>query len=210
MIVYTYYEEILSKKQEEDLIEICKKSWEKNGWKFIVLRENDAKEHPFYSEYKSIIKTFPSINPETYDYHCYIRWLAMSRIGGGIMIDYDVINISLKEDSIFLNQNLSVYQTFIPCVVSGTNKGYLNACKKFCEFIKNENSVVEIDGKKHTSDMIMIKESNNEEDFKKIDYVKHYPEKSPLIHCSYELTKYFKKSKLEIMTKLINESRQQD
>jgi hypothetical protein len=203
--VYTYYELVPKiencpgrKSSQASLIELCARSWMNNGWNLIVLGENDAKTHELYQEYKEIISLFPSVNPELYDYHCYMRWLAMANIGGGIMIDYDVINMSLKDPSFFNFTGLTVYQGHVPCVVSGSTEDYMSAVKGFMGF-KNNIGIVMENNKPHTSDMIML--SSGAIKFNKLYQVKNYPEPGDLVHCSQGRCK--NKTKLEIMEELL-------
>lgn len=105
--VYTYYDiipntdniigavwetnPILSK----HLINICKKSWENNGWKFNILNKEDSKKHLLYNNFLNKIKQYPTINNIDYELACYLRWLAFDMCDG-ICIDYDIINISFN------------------------------------------------------------------------------------------------------------------
>jgi hypothetical protein len=206
--VYTYYEPIdkIDRDNQEDLIKICAKSWKQNGWEFIVLNYEKAKEHKFYLTYSEIIKKLPSINPHSYDYHCYMRWLAMSQIGGGLMIDYDVVNTNFKyEDSMLLidNKKLTVLQDHVPCAVYGSSEQYLAICQKFCELIYNPKCIIEINNQPHTSDMIMIAIEFSEKDINKLKYVVDYPNTAPLIHCSNRFCAENNKNKLEAMSEII-------
>lgn len=203
--VYTYYEPLKMDRDyiEEDLINVCAKSWEKNGWKLIVLNYEVAKSHDFYSSYSEVIKQLPSANLAFYDYHCYMRWLAMSKIGGGIMIDYDVANLSLTDDSIFQQKMLTGFQGHVPCVVSGTAEQYLEACKIFCELKENEKCINNNYNRPHTSDMIMIAMGFKENQFNKINYVVDYPQTAPLVHCSQDVCFKNKKNKLQAMSEVI-------
>jgi hypothetical protein len=207
-IVYTYYEPIdqiencpQRKSSQLELISICEKTWFRHGWTLKVLREKDAIDHPIYNEYKNIISVFPSVNPPGYDYHCYIRWLAMANIGGGIMIDYDVVNMGLKSNdtNFFDFSQLTVYQGHVPCVVSGNENHYLHAVNGFMGFKDNIGIVLE-NNRPHTSDMIML--SSGKIKFNKLNIVKNYGENSLLIHCSQGKCK--NKTKLEIMQELYN------
>ena len=204
-IVYTYYEPLGMCRDyaEEDLIKVCAKSWEKNGWKLIVLNYEVAKSHDFYSDYSGIVKQLPSVNPKSYDYHCYMRWLAMSKIGGGIMIDYDVVNLSLVDDSIFQQKIITGFQGHVPCVVSGTAEQYLEACKIFCELKDSEKCINTNYYRPHTSDMMMIAMGFKEDQFNRINYVVDYPKIAPLVHCSQDACFKNKKNKLEAMSEII-------
>jgi hypothetical protein len=201
-----YYEEISQieycprrKSSQLELISICANSWIKHGWQFNILKERDAMSHPLYNTYKEIVSSFPSVNPQKYDYHCYIRWLAMANIGGGILIDYDVVNMGLKTDhSNFFDFNqLTIYQGHVPCVVSGSKQHYLEAVYGFMGFQNNVEGVLE-NNRPHTSDMIML--ASGKIKFNKLNIVKNYGDKGLLIHCSQAKCK--NKTKLEIMREL--------
>lgn len=205
-LVYTYYEpidELQSREYKQDqLIEICKKSWARNGWQLVVLNYEIAKSHSFYSSYSEVIKQLPSINPSYYDYHCYMRWLAMSKIGGGIMIDYDVANLSLIDDSIFQCKTITGFQGHVPCVVSGTDEQYLEVCKIFCKLKNSEKCINTNYDKPHTSDMMMIAMGFTKDQFNKINYVVDYPKVAPLVHCSQDVCVKNNKNKLQVMNEL--------
>ena len=203
--VYTYYEPLGMCRDyaEEDLIKICAKSWEKNGWKLVVLNYEVAKSHDFYLSYSEVIKQLPSVNPAYYDYHCYMRWLAMSKVGGGIMIDYDVANLSLTDDSIFQQKMITGFQEHVPCVVSGKAEQYLEACKIFCELKDSEKCIDNNHNRPHTSDMIMLANGFKKDQFNKINYVVDYPKTAPLVHCSQRFCTENKKNKLQAMSEII-------
>jgi hypothetical protein len=202
--VYTYYEPLgmVRDYTEEDLIKTCAKSWEKNGWKLVVLNYKVAQSHYFYSDYSEVIKQLPSVNPFLYDYHCYMRWLAMSKVGGGIMIDYDVVNLNLIDDSIFQQKMITGFQEHVPCVVLGTAEQYLESCKTFCE-LKDNKKCIKNYNKPHTSDMIMLAEGFKEDQFNKVNYVVDYPKTGPLVHCSQKFCTENKKNKLQAMSEII-------
>jgi hypothetical protein len=205
-IVYTYYEPLEEMNRDyaqEELINICAKSWKKNGWRLVILNYDVARSHDFYPMYSEIVKKLPSVNLLSYDYHCYMRWLAMSKVGGGIMIDYDVVNLSLMDDSIFNQKTLTTFQGHVPCVVSGTAEQYLDICKAFCKLKDNEKCIVNFNNRPHTSDMIML--SNMKDQFNKLNYVVDYPGTAPLVHCSQKFCTENKKNKLQAMMEITKE-----
>lgn len=210
--VYTYYDHVdqifndtNKTHTQHDLINICQKSWIFNGWNMIILNSDTAKKHPLYSEYHNTVRGFPSINPEGYDYHCYMRWLAMAQVGGGVMIDYDVINYSLSpSNQIIFNpyeDKLTVYQQHVPCVVFGSGEQYLNICKIFMN-IHPEEYLDHNQPQKHTSDMIMLSQPLFNTIINKISYVSSYPDISPLIHCAQRNCSENNVNKLQAMTNI--------
>ena len=93
MNIYTYYDEVLENQIE--IIEIWKESWRKNGWNPIVLDQQSINCSDVEIEY---LENLPSVNPKKYEMACFLRWNAMSNIGGGWMCDYDVINLGFSPD----------------------------------------------------------------------------------------------------------------
>ena len=202
---YTYYEEIeeintckTRKCTQKELIDLCRKSWERNGWDLVVLGHSDAEKHDFFSEYSQTIIKLPTVNPIKYEYSCFIRWLAMAQVGGGLMIDYDVINMGLvnleaKKDEI------TIYQRHVPCVVYGTSEQYLDMCKNFCKL--KEEFILE-NQTPHTSDMIML--GGGKIKFNNLRTVVDYPNKGVLVHCSQAHCNNNGKTKIEAMKELVN------
>lgn len=203
---YTYYEEIKQinncknrNSTQQSLIELCKKSWEINGWELIVLNQSTAEKNSFFLEYSEIIEKLPTVNPPRYEYSCFMRWLAMAEIGGGLMIDYDVMNLGAKILEDPKNNKITVYQDHVPCVVYGTDEQYLNLCHKFCEL--KEECLSEHDNRPHISDMIML--SSKKIDFNKLHTVVDYPNKGLLVHCSQAHCHKNGKTKFDAMKEMM-------
>eukprot|EP00439_Symbiodinium_sp_Y106_P025954 s603_g3.t1 len=58
-----------------------------------------------------------------YDYHCYMRYLAMAEAGGGWMSDYDVIPTWFPPDTDLPNDGrFTSYQNHVPALLSGTQE----------------------------------------------------------------------------------------
>lgn len=206
-ILYTYYEPIPEMEQcrnysQRDLIDTCQKSWGKYGWKLTVLSEKDACSHPYYKEYKAIISTLPSVNMSNYDYHCFMRWLAMTAIGGGMMIDYDVMNCGQEDLSFIKHNQLTVYQGHVPCVVTGSAKDYFDTSITFAELANNNSCIYQINDIKHTSDMHML--ASRKIKFNSLKYVVDYPNTGKLVHCPQNICHYANLDKLQIMQQLLN------
>jgi len=201
---YTYYEEIKTidacakrKCTQKELLDLCKISWKKNGWDLIILDHSTAASHDFFPIYSSVVKKLPSINPKKYDYHCFIRWLAMAVVGGGLMIDYDVVNLGFENIEEY-KEKIAIYQGHVPCVVQGTEDQYLEMCMNFC---KLKDCISNINKKPHVSDMIML--ASGKIDFKKFTTVVDYPSSGILVHCSQWHCEKNNKNKVDAMKELI-------
>lgn len=196
MNVYTFFEKIDTIKDQLEIIDICKASWIRYNWNFQIINELTAQKHTFYNDYVSIINNLPSANHKKYDYYCFMRWLSMAQIGGGMMIDYDVANLGYYPTDLLCDINITkdkinILEYHIPCVVYGTSDQYLEICKKFCELIDNDKCYSIENNRIHTSDMLML--ASGLIIVNPYKYVKHYPNLGKLVHCSYNATKTNKK-----------------
>ena len=98
MKIYTYYENI-NFKQQDELVELWKESWTNNGFDPIVLSLEDAKKSEYYDEFVYQLKALShevTGHPLTnYGLSCYLRWLAYStqeETESFLVSDYDIIN----------------------------------------------------------------------------------------------------------------------
>lgn len=95
MNVYAFYEPInepwINQTDQNNLIEIWKKSWSHYGWNPIVYGMKECKECDGYNELYSICENYPTVNPKIYSIICFIRWIYMSKVGGWYA-DLDMIN----------------------------------------------------------------------------------------------------------------------
>jgi hypothetical protein len=96
-IVHTYYEPVsgMSEAHQRREIEVWRASWERHGWQTRVLGPEDYQRTP---EGRAIARAleangFPSVNPPGYDLQCFLRWVALWQVDGGLMTDYDVVNL---------------------------------------------------------------------------------------------------------------------
>lgn len=101
--VFTYYMPVPGLWPEDTqfrLIEIWKKSWAKHGWNPVVLNEDHAKKHSRYADFKKRFWEFPTEYGHDYEGACFMRYVAASAMGGGMMTDYDVINYGLRPEHV--------------------------------------------------------------------------------------------------------------
>lgn len=165
--VFTFYNRVPQLKPAGELIELWRESWSRNGWNPVVLGLNDAQKHPLYADYVEGIKSkAKSINPGDYDLMCWVRWLALDVMGGGLMTDYDVINRNLKQNDLepapvivyagVENKpeqfnGLRVYEiSKVPCCVSATQEGATQLVQSIHAMPQNEGA--------HYSDMYWFTE----------------------------------------------------
>jgi hypothetical protein len=97
--VYTYYMPVpglWSEESQRRLLDVWARSWRKQGWTPIVLNEGVAKKHPRYREFKQSYWNLPTEYGHDYEGACFMRYVAVAAMGGGMLVDYDVINYSFK------------------------------------------------------------------------------------------------------------------
>lgn len=146
MKVYTYFESVDMLPMNNHMIKMWAESWEKNGWEPIVLGEKDAKAHPLYEKYSSAVRNFPSVNPPGFDYHAFMRWLAVPAVGGCVSTEPDVINYSLKPQDIKkwirkTKNNILQCHSPVPAFLCGTPDSYINVCDKIISHVISDNDV---------------------------------------------------------------------
>jgi hypothetical protein len=160
MKVYTFYSAVEGKPQKDELalIEMWKRSWRSNGWDPVVLGYESLEFDPELEEMAARLKKLPSINKHNLDYWCYLRWVAVAQQGGGFMSDYDVINYSFEPREAV---ELTIYDRYVPCMVSGTRDDFLRVIGWFAEYRMGWFSRL-ARREAHTSDMLILKEHVSE------------------------------------------------
>merc|ERR1711957_772639 len=101
---------------DERVLDLWKELWQNSGWEPRVLTLDDAKNHPDYEIYRSLLLKLPN-------FVSYARWLAMAEHGsGGWMVEYDTIplgitilvGLELPNNGLF-----TCYERNIPSLLSG-------------------------------------------------------------------------------------------
>ena len=151
-VVYTYNEGGV----EGDAVAVWQQSWEAAGWTPIVLNEQHAALHPNYQDYRDYFLTLPTPNTPQYELACYLRHAAMSVVGGGLMTDYDVVNVNVPPppncDTLPNNGALTTHDNHVPSIISGNKEAY----DALLEGMRHTdwNVVMVGTGQDHLSDMI--------------------------------------------------------
>jgi hypothetical protein len=63
-------------KDNREMLDIWKESWEKQGWNTKILTEKDAEMHPHYNETTAALSNLPSVYSRGFARACYLRWVA--------------------------------------------------------------------------------------------------------------------------------------
>ena len=166
------------------VLDLWKKSWIKQGWNPVVLGEVDAAKHPLYDQFRAKVRSFPTVNPGGFDYHAWMRWLAMANIGG-FSTEPDVINYGLTD--IIEPDDMTIYSV-TPAMAFGTKDQYTELCKDIINHkLRVEDSY---QGKPHISDQDFLAyyaEPSGRVKFDRsgvtcCDYTLHGWEIAPVVH----------------------------
>lgn len=127
--VFTYYTpiHIMSDNwrpaDQQKLISVWRRSWAARGWNPIVLGEDDAKRHPQYEELRAKFWSLPTPYGHDFEGPCFMRWAAMSAVGGGMLTDYDCINYTFAPREVDPNRMLVFENPDCPYTHMGVVQG---------------------------------------------------------------------------------------
>jgi len=91
--VLTFYEpsDYTSQTESAALLEVWRDGWKSRGWNPVVLSSRDAIKHARFREIMAHVQLLPHIGHDSAHANRFMRWLALARLGGGLMVDYDLI-----------------------------------------------------------------------------------------------------------------------
>lgn len=156
MNVYAYFESVDGLPLNNLMVKMWVKSWSNQGWNPIVLSEKDAKSHPLYEQFSHVLRRFPSVNTPGFDYHAFMRWLAVPALDGYVSTEPDVLNYSLTPDMIVpwlekaMSNNILQCHSPVPAFLCGTPRAYENVCKQIIDHVVTHEDSYE--GRPHLSD----------------------------------------------------------
>lgn len=192
---------------QQQLIDVCRESWERNGFSFRLLSSKDIQPGPLASKYKGMAMSLPTVNPSRYERACFMRWLAMAHNGGGLMIDYDVVNVNCREIDVADN-GMTLLQGGCPSVVYGSPDDYIRAVCRFIELAGLGSGRTIVCDRQHVSDQTMVDQCFGEKDATKLGTVIPFSDAiAPgrhLVHCSTDSTTGRGHNRLAAMTSLLS------
>lgn len=153
MNVYTYFDSCFVSEIAQETLKIWDRSWKERGWNPIVLNEESAKSHPFYAAFSQKIKSFPSVNGERFDYHAFMRWLAIANLGGNdfvVTTEPDVLNYGVNSDDVIQKFSDLDIHTNVPAMIVAKPIAMERFCAHVMSHTINENDHHE--GRPHISD----------------------------------------------------------
>jgi hypothetical protein len=144
MKIHTYHEPVpgLTDRGYEEMLALWKQDWEQAGHEVVILSEKDAISAcpELHKKLDLAIAPLQTINPKLYTRATFMRWLAMSGMGG-LMLDYDVfVNPSLKQEADNILERvadrdcLTLYSYPCPCMVSGRAEDFRSVVQVFIDF----------------------------------------------------------------------------
>lgn len=153
MTVHTYFELLDANDGTEGLIELFTRSWERQGWQVRVLTRADVVHHPDYEQYLAAISRIPTANRPDFEIVCFLRYLAMLNVGGGLLVDMDVINYGYTPDMLPRGMDYTLQRgsgTF------GSQYFYGWLCYEFANWTRTRVPVWTVNGLPHWSDMVFL------------------------------------------------------
>ena len=142
--IYTFYSPLVraletpreqrTRKTDQELLEVWKTSWYNAGWDPKVITLDDAKSYRGYISYHNRLRQVKLLGKggrgEEYNEYCFLRYLAMAQVGGGVMSDYDLFPLSDAASSPAVPEpaNFTVHQKTlnkagpVPSLCSGSAK----------------------------------------------------------------------------------------
>lgn len=100
--VLTYYEpsDHTSAPESAAVLALWREGWRSRGWNPVVLSSRDAVKHPRFAEIVERVKKLPFIGHEQAHVNRFARWVALARVGGGLLVDYDLLPADFTPDDL--------------------------------------------------------------------------------------------------------------
>lgn len=91
--VFTFYEpsDYTNEAECAALLDVWREGWKSRGWNPVVLSMRDAAKSGRFQGVGEAITHHPRIGPASAQVNRFMRWVALARMGGGLMVDYDLI-----------------------------------------------------------------------------------------------------------------------
>lgn len=107
-VIYTFYAPMVRaldtpreqkiRQADQQLLEAWKTAWHEAGWDPRVISLDEAKQYRGYHSYRKSLRETKLLGNggrnHEYNEYCFLRYLAMTAVGGGTMADYDLFPLS--------------------------------------------------------------------------------------------------------------------
>ncbi len=108
--VFTYFHAPghIGADEQKAILSAWKEAWLSRGWNPVVLTFREASQNGKLAAFSEAVKKFPDVttlNP-------WLRWLALETIGGGFLVDYDVVPARFTPAQLRKYNELAPFSTF--------------------------------------------------------------------------------------------------
>lgn len=163
--VHTYFEPVpgIDEPGQRREIDVWRTSWERQGWTTRVLSYADVVATPegAFTAEGLRKKRMPSVNPPGYDLQCFLRWIALVSVGGGLMTDYDTVNMGYtpaEHSERIAGRDLVEFCAYrTPAMLYVTEAKAFKIVRLLVMYVPDGQDVVA--GRPHVSDMTILKRS---------------------------------------------------
>lgn len=196
--IYTYHAPVpgINPEHELKLLLLWKRNWEAAGYDPVVLNEHKVQDHALYGPFSVAIDALPNINPAGYERACFMRWLAMAHVGGGLMADHDVFIYDKEFQFGKAPPKIVSFQRHTPCLVYGSQGAFDKVVNEIMAYQVTEKDIEEGTQKPHVSDMYMLYRGGvkftSKEDVKNFGVERW--ETAPFVHYSNSACKVYRKT----------------
>jgi hypothetical protein len=171
--VFTFFEDLtaglspqhnlkafLSRHDHLQILRLWLRNWHANGWDPHILSLADAKAEPNYEAHRIKFARLPTVNWKQYETVCYLRWLAFAGQGGGVFVDYDIMNmpvarIPVSAGKCGLDADLVSYPAFLPMLVYASPEAAKRLVQSLADYRLEKDDTY--GGRAHISDMLIIR-----------------------------------------------------
>ena len=187
--VYTYYHRVpeIDEAEQQAQMAVWEASWRRHGWEPVILGRQQAWAlGPQTDEAEKVFLARPTYNPRAYTLATYLRWFALKARGGGLMTDYDVVNVDFRPETLKAHvagrDCVCLCACWVPAVVYANPAG----CERIVSTLLG-HQVTEKDtvyGRPHISDMPIF-QKNPPGACVRVARLLDEPDKGePLVHCA--------------------------
>ena len=190
--MFTYFDAAVFPREEANnrlMLDVWKTAWRAAGFEPRIISEADARKHPAFAALKQKYAELPTINPKVYEVACFVRYLAMSVHGGGLMTDYDVLPLAAAPAEGLLNDgNFTSAGLQVPAYASASASEWDRVARMIADLPWREHpDIFRERGKPHVSDMHRLRLLIRQRRIQAIDSVvgaRHLGELCKLKHAS--------------------------
>lgn len=108
--VFTYFQSPghVGANEQKAILTAWKEAWQSRGWNPVVLTFREASQNSMLAEFSKAVKKFPDVK----SLDMWLRWLALETIGGGFLVDYDVVPARFTPAQLRKYNELAPFSTF--------------------------------------------------------------------------------------------------